>query len=175
MSTQGWEIRMSNSRRVPYFFNSDTRASSWDPPEGLTNEQISQLPGNHFLKPDAARDAGQGDKVRASHLLVKHRDSRRPASWKDSNITRTKEEAIEILQEYEAQIKATEPNFADKFAELATQESDCSSHEKGGDLGWFGRNQMQKPFEDAAFALEVGKMSSIITTDSGVHLVLRTG
>jgi NIMA-interacting peptidyl-prolyl cis-trans isomerase 1 len=91
------------------------------------------------------------------------------------NITRTQEEAIEILQEYEAQIKATEPNFADKFAELATQESDCSSHEKGGDLGWFGRNQMQKPFEDAAFALEVGKMSGIITTDSGVHLILRTG
>ena len=90
------------------------------------------------------------------------------------NITRTKEEAIEILRGYEAQIKASELNFADKFAELATKESDCSSHEKGGDLGFFGRGQMQKPFEDAAFSLGVGEMSDIITTDSGVHLVLRT-
>ena len=91
------------------------------------------------------------------------------------NITRTKEEAIEILQGYEAEINAAGDSFADKFAELATRESDCSSHEKGGDLGRFGRGQMQKPFEDAAFALEVGKMSGITSTDSGVHLILRTG
>ena len=37
------------------------------------------------------------DQVRCSHLLVKHRNSRRPSSWKEANITRTKEEAIEIL------------------------------------------------------------------------------
>ena len=35
--------------------------------------------------------------VRASHLLVKHKDSRRPSSWREENITRTKEEALEIL------------------------------------------------------------------------------
>ncbi|KAJ2936063.1 hypothetical protein H1R20_g1034, partial [Candolleomyces eurysporus] len=174
MSTEGWEVRMSNSRRVPYFFNNTSKVSSWDPPEGLTDEQISQLPGNELLKPDAAQSARQSQ-VRASHLLVKHRDSRRPASWKESNITRTKEEAIEILKGYEAEINAAGDSFTDKFAELATRESDCSSHEKGGDLGWFGRGQMQKPFEDAAFALEVGTMSGIVATDSGVHLILRTG
>ena len=37
------------------------------------------------------------DKVQASHLLVKHRDSRRPSSWREDKITRTKEEALEIL------------------------------------------------------------------------------
>jgi hypothetical protein len=35
--------------------------------------------------------------VQASHLLVKHRDSRRPSSWREENITRSKEEALEIL------------------------------------------------------------------------------
>lgn len=70
--------------------------------------------------------------------------------------------------------------------------SDCSSAKNGGDLGSFGRvstssgrcscawvlillqGQMQKPFEDATYALKVGEMSDIISTDSGVHIILRT-
>jgi NIMA-interacting peptidyl-prolyl cis-trans isomerase 1 len=87
-----------------------------------------------------------------------------------SNITRTKEEAIEILKDFEGKIDGS----PEKFAELATIHSDCSSHSNGGDLGWFGRGQMQKPFEDAAYGTEVGQISDIISSDSGVHLVLRT-
>ena len=120
------------------------------------------------------KGAGAGGKegqVRASHLLVKHSGSRRPSSWKESNITRSKEEAIKILQGYEAQINGSH----EKFAELAKEHSDCSSHAHGGDLGWFGKGQMQKPFEDATFALEVGQISKVVDTDSGVHLILRTG
>lgn len=60
------------------------------------------------------------------------------------------------------------------FEELACKYSDCSSAKKGGDLGMFGPGQMQKPFEDAAFGLEVGEMSEAVDTDSGVHIVLRT-
>jgi NIMA-interacting peptidyl-prolyl cis-trans isomerase 1 len=88
-----------------------------------------------------------------------------------ANITRTQEEAEEILRQYESQIGVS----AEKFGELASQHSDCSSHSNNGDLGWFGRGQMQKPFEDATFALEVGQISKVISSDSGVHLILRTG
>lgn len=60
------------------------------------------------------------------------------------------------------------------FEELAAKESHCSSYVRGGDLGPFSRGMMQKPFEDATFALKVGEMSGPVFTDSGVHLILRT-
>ena len=41
------------------------------------------------------------------------------------------------------------------------------------DLGMFGRGMMQEAFENASFALEVGEISGIVDTDSGVHLILR--
>lgn len=61
------------------------------------------------------------------------------------------------------------------FARLAEQVSECSSARKQGDLGFFGRGQMQRPFEEASFALACGEMSQPISTDSGVHIILRTG
>lgn len=64
---------------------------------------------------------------------MKHRGSRRPASWKDPNITRTKEEAIEILKQHQQTLKQS-PDLASAFAVLARTESDCSSARDGGDL-----------------------------------------
>jgi len=71
---------------------------------------------------------------------------------------------------YRAQIVSKEKTFE----ELASEFSDCSSAKRGGDLGPFGRKQMQKPFEDAAFSLNVGELSEPVWTDSGVHIILRT-
>lgn len=130
---------------------------------------------------------GQGEgKIRCSHLLVKHRESRRPSSWREAEITRSKEEAIEILKGYEQRIQSGETTLG----ELAVSESDCSSARKKGDLcvsnllevditaltfysGFFGRGEMQKEFEDAAFALQPGQVSGIVDTASGVHLIER--
>ena len=60
------------------------------------------------------------------------------------------------------------------FAALARVNSDCSSAKNGGDLGAFGRGEMQPTFEQAAFGLPVGRMSGVVSSDSGVHLILRT-
>jgi len=117
--------------------------------------------------------------VRASHLLIKHKGSRRAASWKDPEgreITqRTKDQAIAILKQHrDAIVAAGAANQAATFAQLAKQHSDCGSASAGGDLGEFGRGQMQKPFEDATYALKVGELSDVVDTDSGVHIILRT-
>ena len=42
-------------------------------------------------------------------------------------------------------------------------------------LGVFGKGQMQPAFEKAAFALEIGELSEPVESDSGIHLILRTG
>nr|XP_046189709.1 peptidyl-prolyl cis-trans isomerase NIMA-interacting 1-like [Oncorhynchus gorbuscha]XP_046189713.1 peptidyl-prolyl cis-trans isomerase NIMA-interacting 1-like [Oncorhynchus gorbuscha]XP_046195025.1 LOW QUALITY PROTEIN: peptidyl-prolyl cis-trans isomerase NIMA-interacting 1-like [Oncorhynchus gorbuscha] len=149
----GWEKRMSRSSSRVYYFNHITNASQWERPVG------------------SGDGSGEPDKVRCSHLLVKHSQSRRPSSWREENITRSKEEALDLIQKYIEQMQSGE----EEFEALASQFSDCSSARNGGDLGLFGRGQMQKPFEDASFALKVGDMSGPVFTDSGVHVILRTG
>jgi peptidyl-prolyl cis-trans isomerase C len=57
------------------------------------------------------------------------------------------------------------------FAELAKANSDCPSGQKGGDLGEFTRGQMVKPFEEAAFTQEIGKIGGIVETQFGYHLI----
>lgn len=114
-----------------------------------------------------------GDSVGCSHLLVKHEGSRRPSSWKEKQITRTEEDAVELINGYRQQIEDSN-NMEETFAELAKQNSDCNSHSRGGDLGKFMRGKMQKPFEECAFSLKVGELSQPVKTLSGVHLILRT-
>ena len=114
------------------------------------------------------------ESVQCSHLLIKHVGSRRQASWSDPEGTRikatSKEAAIARLEELREQIVAGDISFGD----AAKAHSDCSSARNNGDLGPFTRGQMQKPFEDAVYALQVGDLSDVVDTDSGVHIILRT-
>eukprot|EP01010_Urceolus_cornutus_P002124 NODE_2727_length_479_cov_468.953488_g2150_i0.p1 GENE.NODE_2727_length_479_cov_468.953488_g2150_i0~~NODE_2727_length_479_cov_468.953488_g2150_i0.p1 ORF type:complete len:132 (-),score=43.30 NODE_2727_length_479_cov_468.953488_g2150_i0:82-426(-) len=112
-------------------------------------------------------------KVQASHCLVKNAESRNPISRRTNQSTtgKSKAQAITELTGILDQIKSGSISFAD----AASKYSDCSSYRNGGDLGPFGRGEMQKPFEDATFALKVGEISGIVDTDSGVHIIQRTG
>lgn len=77
------------------------------------------------------------EKVRASHLLLKHEGSRRPASWKDPEgkvIKQTsRNDAVAKLNAFRADVLSGKAQLAD----LAAVHSDCNSAKRGGDLGLF--------------------------------------
>ena len=87
-------------------------------------------------------------KISASHILVDH--------------------------EHEAKDLVAKLNAGSTFEELALNFSKCPSGKRGGALGEFGRGMMVKPFEDAAFGTEVGKISEPVKTQFGYHLIKRT-
>lgn len=120
-----WEVRFSKTRQLPYFYNPDTQVSMWELPENMTVEQARQLPGGSLLgearpdQPYPAQSSSAGETVRASHILVKHKDSRRPSSHRQSVITRTKEEAIQTLESIKEKLgpKPTPSQFSEAARE----------------------------------------------------------
>lgn len=172
---EDWEVRHSQSKNLPYYFNSATKTSRWEPPSGTDVDKLKiymakyHSPNTTSSHQQQAQGGQQQGKIRCAHLLVKHKQSRRPSSWRENEITRTKEEARHTLEGFEKRIKSGEISLG----ELALTESDCSSARKRGDLGYFGRGDMQKEFEDAAFALKPGEISGIVDTASGLHLIER--
>ncbi|KAG0211577.1 peptidyl-prolyl cis-trans isomerase ssp-1 [Mortierella sp. GBAus27b] len=165
-----WELRWSRTRNLPYFYNRKSSESCWQAPEGIDPSVMIAFQNDYQQQQQQQQDSAKKS-VRVSHLLVKHAGSRRPSSWRQETITRTKDEALQRLLEFQAKIKAGEADLGT----LAEAESDCSSARKRGDLGFFEKGHMQPPFEKASFALQVDELSEPVWTDSGVHLILRTG
>ena len=95
-------------------------------------------------------------------------------SWYDSNVRAKFEERIAVQKKTEellVRLRAT----PDKFAELAKQYSqDPGSKDNGGDLGFFARGAMVKPFEDAVFKLKQGQLSGIVESSFGFHIIKLT-
>lgn len=68
---------------LPYYLNIYTKESQWE------------------LPTEAAKDSSKDpNQVQCAHLLVKHKNSRRPSSWREENITRSKDEARDIIIGY---------------------------------------------------------------------------
>ncbi|MCK4390149.1 MAG: peptidylprolyl isomerase [Desulfobacterales bacterium] len=99
----------------------------------------------------------QSEQVRANHILVKV-DPKGDASQKAES-----HKKIEKIQQ--------KLHKGEAFSALAKEFSQCPSSAKGGDLGYFKRGQMVKPFEDVAFALKRGEVSDIVETKFGYHLI----
>ena len=84
-------------------------------------------------------------KVNASHILVK--------------------------TESEANVALYDVTHGKSFEDTAKQVSICPSGKKGGSLGWFGRGQMVKEFENAAFSLKKGEISKPVKSQFGWHII----
>lgn len=150
---------------------------------GKTSKRASIKDCGQIGNEDAAEEASAEkrrkldgpEKVQVLHIIRKHNLSRRPSSWREPTITCTPDEAGQFLGLLRGQLeKHRDPaELKAAFQELAREHSDCGSAKKGGDLGMFAREKMQKAFSDVSFKLRVGEMSDIAVTDSGVHIILR--
>jgi len=97
------------------------------------------------------------EQIRASHILIK---------VEPQADAMQKEKARKTLEVVQEKLQAGED-----FGALAKEYSQGPSNSKGGDLGFFGRGQMVKPFEDKAFSMKTGEVSDIVETRFGYHLI----
>ena len=95
----------------------------------------------NLIKSLIKKMSSSNGQVRVLHILKKHALSRRPASWRNPNITQSKEEAIRQIESIRERIANSEnaESMISLFRQIASEESDCSSAKQGGDLGFFGR------------------------------------
>ncbi|MDQ9170586.1 SurA N-terminal domain-containing protein [Oxalobacteraceae bacterium R-40] len=123
---------------------------------------VSDADIKSYYDQNAQRYATQ-EQRRASHILI---PVNKNAS--DADKTAAKSKAEQILAQ-------ARKNPAD-FAKLAKENSqDPGSAERGGDLGFFGKGMMVKPFEDAAFSMKQGEISNLVQSDFGYHIIQLTG
>ena len=114
-----------------------------------------------YYEQNLARLAGMEER-RASHILITA-DKSQPAAEREKAKTKA-QELLALVQQ-----------SPDKFAEIARKNSqDPGSAAKGGDLDFFGRDAMTKPFSDAAFALKKGEISGVVETEFGYHIIRLT-
>ncbi|MBZ0224800.1 MAG: SurA N-terminal domain-containing protein [Comamonas sp.] len=114
-----------------------------------------------YYKENQDRLAGKEER-RASHILI-NAPKDEPAAERE----KARQEAQELL----AQVRK-DPS---SFAELAKKYSqDPGSAPQGGDLGFFARDAMVKPFADAVFAMKKGDISDVVETDFGYHIIKLT-
>ena len=100
----------------------------------------------------------QPEQIKASHILIKV----------DAKADEAKKaEARKKIDEVQQKLKD-----GGDFAALAKEYSEGPSSTKGGDLGYFRRGQMVKPFEDAALALKPNEVSDVVETRFGYHLII---
>lgn len=132
-----------------------------DLPAVMRSLTVSEADLRSYYEQNLAQTSQQ-EQRRASHILL----LADPAATADEK-ARVRAQADALL----AELRATPT----RFAELAKARSqDPGSAARGGDLDFFGRGAMVKPFEDAVFALQKGQISDVVETEFGFHLIQLT-
>jgi peptidyl-prolyl cis-trans isomerase D len=132
-------------------------------PDTLTKDvQVSSDEVKKYYE-DHQREFGQAEERRASHILINA-----PATASEAERKAARAKAEELAKQAK--------QSPDKFAELAKQNSqDPGSAANGGDLGFFARGAMVKPFDDAVFAMKQDEISGPVESDFGFHVIKLTG
>ncbi|MEE9613845.1 MAG: peptidylprolyl isomerase, partial [Thermodesulfobacteriota bacterium] len=107
---------------------------------------------------DNPEEFGEPEQIRARHILIE---------VKPSDSQEEKEKARKKAETVLAEARDAKSDFA----KLAVKYSEGPSGERGGDLGYFSREDMVPPFEEAAFAMKPGEVSDVVETRFGYHII----
>ena len=130
--------------------------------EGIKSSiKLNEADVKGYYDQNASRLSGKEER-RASHILINA-----PKEMATSDRKAAQERAQSLL----AQVKKSPESFADAARKNS---QDTGSAPNGGDLDFFGRGAMVKPFEDAAFALKKGEISELVESDFGFHIIKLT-
>ena len=128
----------------------------------LASEQVGADEIKAYYESNIAK-YGEPEQRRASHILIPVK-----SGAGDADKAKARERAEQIV----AQLRQSPA----RFAELAKKNSgDTGSASQGGDLGFFSRGMMVRPFEDAAFRLKPNQISDPVESDFGFHVIKITG
>src|SRR6266568_1638799 len=128
----------------------------------IASEQVSPEESNAYYESNVSR-YGEPEQRRASHILIAVK-----SGAGDAEQAKARERAARILSQAR--------KSPESFAELAKKNSDDpGSASKGGDLGFFSRGMMVRPFEEAAFRLKRYELSDLVESDFGFHIIKVTG
>lgn len=146
-------------------FSLDASEIPLNPPlkkgEVLVDEVYENEQGYSIIRVDDKRET-EDKEVRARHILICWNGAEScDKEW-------SKEEAKTKIEEIKG--KATVDNFAQLAQEYSTE---SGATERGGHLGWFKKGDMVPEFEKAAFEMEAGKISDIVETKFGYHLIFK--
>lgn len=131
----------------------------------LSSQGMSDDTFKRYMKLNLLQEKAQIDGVKISDADAKKYYERTKTELKASHILVADEEAAKKI---EKQLKE-EPK---KFASLAKKNStDTASAEKGGELGWFGPDEMVQEFTDAAYEMKKGEISAPIKSSYGYHII----
>ena len=144
---------------TPFRYVYSLEEAVYNTPVGQVSEVFRTQYGYHIVLVEEERDHVE---VKASHIMKMV-----PRGENTDSVNAVKKALIDSIA-----LVVNKDNFAD----VAMRESDDrGSSMKGGDLGWFGKGMMVKPFEDAAFGMKEGEISAPFRTNYGWHIILKEG
>lgn len=144
MDAKGTDLLESEEFKFEFESMKDNFISQYVINTLLENVEVTEEEAKKYYEENEDK-FGEGQRVKASHILVDNLDK-----------------ANELYENIKN---------GDDFADVARKYSTCPSSRNGGDLGFFGRGQMVKEFEEKSFSMNVGDISEPVKTQFGYHLI----
>lgn len=104
------------------------------------------------------------EKAHSRHVLIRYQGAQNAGP----EVTRTKQDAFKLASEIQRKLTS-----GSDFAEVARENSEDSSAERGGDVGSHGRGRLAAAYEEALFKMKVGEISVVVESENGYHVIQR--